>query len=384
MEGVGQMTFGNTYRGKRVLITGHTGFKGSWLSEWLLYLGAEVVGYALPLQPHEKLFRQLNLSRRIAADEQGDIRDFVRIREVINSFRPEFVFHLAAQPLVRASYIQPVETFSTNVMGTVNVLEAVRSAGNSCTIIAVTTDKCYENREWLHAYREEDAIGGHDPYSASKGCAELAISAYRRSFFSDNPVVRLASARAGNVIGGGDWASDRIVPDCIRTLSNGGVIPVRNKQATRPWQHVLEPLSGYLWLGALLHSAISLDRIKLLSSAFNFGPALASNRTVAELVAELLKYWPGAWRDQSDPNAPYEASRLNLSINKAYHILPWAPTWGFARTVQETVDWYLSVHGGDSVAAKTIRQIQIYSSDAGSVGHSWPTCNTIQEFQLLS
>jgi CDP-glucose 4,6-dehydratase len=381
---MGLMTFGDTYRGKRVLVTGHTGFKGSWLCEWLLSLGAEVVGYALPLQPHEKLFGQLNLSSRILAHETGDVRDLDRLSAVVKSYCPEFVFHLAAQSLVRTSYQWPVETFSTNVMGTINVLEAVRAADTPCTVIAVTTDKCYENREWLHAYREEDAMGGHDPYSASKGCAELAISAYRRSFFTGNSPVRLASARAGNVIGGGDWAPDRIIPDCIRTLTSGGVIPVRNKHATRPWQHVLEPLSGYLWLAATLHSATSPDRVKLLSSAFNFGPALVSNRTVAELVAELLKHWPGEWSDQSAPNALHEASRLNLAIDKAYHLLSWAPAWGFAKTVQETADWYLSAHSGDEVAEKTLRQIQIYSCDARSAGQFWSTCNTPQEFGLLN
>jgi CDP-glucose 4,6-dehydratase len=371
MEGVALMAFADIYREKRVLITGHTGFKGSWLSEWLLSLGAEVVGYALPLQPHEKLFCQLNLSSRIAADEQGDIRDFVRLRDIINSFRPEFVFHLAAQPLVRASYVQPVETFSTNVMGTVNVLEAVRAAGNSCTIIAVTTDKCYENREWLHAYREEDAMGGHDPYSASKGCAELAISAYRRSFFSDNDLVRLASARAGNVIGGGDWASDRIVPDCIRTLTRGGVIPVRNKSATRPWQHVLEPLSGYLWLGACLHTATSRTQIQALASAFNFGPALSSNRSVADLVNEILMHCKGKWEDQSDPNAPHEASRLNLAIDKSHHLLGWVPTWGFARTILETAQWYIGDLQSHDVSLLTLQQIQTYTKNARDIGNTW-------------
>lgn len=367
------MAFRDAYRGKRVLVTGHSGFKGSWLCEWLLSLGAEVVGYALPLQPHEKLFRQLNLSNRICTDESGDVRDLDRLSAVVQSFRPEFVFHLAAQSLVRASYQLPVETFSTNVMGTVNVLEAVRVADSPCTVIAVTTDKCYENREWLHAYREEDAMGGHDPYSASKGCAELAISAYRRSFFSGDSQVRLASARAGNVIGGGDWAPDRIIPDCIRTSTTGGVIPVRNKLATRPWQHVLEPLSGYLWLGACLQNEPSTARLRSLASAFNFGPALSSNRTVAELVSELLKHWNGTWSDQSDPNAPHEASRLNLAIDKAYHLLAWAPTWDFERTIRETAEWYLGEHHGRPVQEQTLRQIHDYSRDAKASGQSWVT-----------
>jgi CDP-glucose 4,6-dehydratase len=368
------MAFGDAYRGRRVLITGHSGFKGSWLCEWLLSLGAEVVGYALPLKPHERLFRQLGLSNRICADESGDVRDLDRLSAVVQMFRPEFVFHLAAQSLVRASYQLPVETFSTNVMGTVNLLEALRVADSPCTVIAVTTDKCYENREWLHAYREEDAMGGYDPYSASKGCAELAVSAYRRSFFSGDSPVRVASARAGNVIGGGDWAPDRIIPDCIRTLTTGDVIPVRNRLATRPWQHVLEPLSGYLWLAACLHTAPASDSLKALASAFNFGPALSSNRTVAELVKELLKHWNGTWEDQSDCTAFHEASRLNLAIDKAYHLLAWSPTWGFERTVRETADWYVNDARRDASVSQeeiTSAQLKSYIADARAAGQRW-------------
>jgi CDP-glucose 4,6-dehydratase len=375
MEGVAVMVFADAYRGKRVLVTGHTGFKGSWLCEWLLDLGAEVVGFALPLQPHEKLFNQLELETRIAASEHGDVRDLASLTTVIANYRPEFIFHLAAQSLVRPSYQQPAETFAINVMGTVNVLEAVRAINCDCTIIAVTTDKCYENREWLHAYREEDSMGGYDPYSASKGCAELAISAYRRSFFSSNDKIRLASARAGNVIGGGDWAPDRIIPDCIRTLTVGGTIPVRNKSATRPWQHVLEPLSGYLWLGACLQNEPSEGKSNALASAFNFGPNLHSNRTVAELVEELLKHWDGKWQDQSAPNAPHEASRLNLSIDKAFHLLQWAPTWDFERTVSETTQWYLSNKKNNAVRDLTLRQIQMYTQDAATRGQRWATAS---------
>ena len=376
VEGMGLMVFADTYRGKRVLVTGHTGFKGSWLCEWLVDLGAEVVGYALPLQQHEKLFQQLDLQARIAASEQGDVRDLARLTTVIADYQPEFVFHLAAQSLVRPSYQHPADTFSTNVLGTVNVLEAIRVSNCACTGIAVTTDKCYENREWLHAYREEDAMGGYDPYSASKGCAELAISAYRRSFFYGGDRIRLASARAGNVIGGGDWAPDRIIPDCIRTLTSGGAIPVRNKSATRPWQHVLEPLSGYLWLGACLHNEQSEASSKSLASAFNFGPNLHSNRTVAELVEELLKHWDGKWEDESDPHAPHEAARLNLSIDKAYHLLQWAPTWDFEKTVSETAQWYLKTMQHEAVGDLTRRQIHIYSEDAATRGQRWATGNT--------
>lgn len=356
------MSFANTYRGKRVLLTGHTGFKGAWLAEWLLSLGAEVTGFSLPPPTTPSLFAQLGLASRLRHIE-GDVRDLAAVRAALEIAKPDFVFHLAAQPLVRLSYDQPVETYATNVMGTVNVLEAVRLAGRPCVVVAVTTDKCYENKEWVHSYREEDPMGGYDPYSSSKGAAELVIAAYRRSYFSgvESPV-KLASARAGNVIGGGDWALDRIVPDCIRALQRGEAIPVRNKIATRPWQHVLEPLSGYLWLAASLAQAAvevgsvrlrsaetsvsglnldyQLERLKALSSAFNFGPALASNRTVAELVQEIVKHWPGKWEDKSDPKAVHEAKLLNLTTDKAHHFLGWSPAWPFAETIARTVDWY--------------------------------------------
>ncbi len=246
------MLFANAYQGKRVLITGHTGFKGAWMTEWLLSLGAEVTGFSLPPPSTPSLFDQLGLSTRIN-HIQGDVRDQSAVLAALEQAKPDLVFHLAAQPLVRLSYAQPLETYATNVMGTVNILESIRLLNNKCSVICITTDKCYENKEWIHSYREEDPMGGHDPYSSSKGAAELVIASYRRSYFSssDSPI-KLASARAGNVIGGGDWALDRIVPDCIRALKRGESIPVRNRIATRPWQHVLEPLSGYLWLGACL------------------------------------------------------------------------------------------------------------------------------------
>lgn len=348
------MAFTDTYRGKRILLTGHTGFKGSWLAEWLLALGAEVTGFALPPPTTPSLFAQLGLASRLRHIE-GDVRDLAAVRAAFAIARPDFVFHLAAQPLVRLSYEQPTETFAINVMGTANVLEAVRLAAQPCIVVAITTDKCYQNREWVNSYREEDQMGGHDPYSASKGAAEIVIASYRDSYFSaSGSPVRLASARAGNVIGGGDWALDRIVPDCIRSLTRGEVIPVRNKIATRPWQHVLEPLSGYLWLGAALASPQS-PRFKfhpsVYQSAFNFGPALASNRTVAELVQEILKHWEGKWEDRSDPQALHEAKLLNLATDKAHHLLGWSPAWSFAETIAKTVDWYRAAGGGatDSV-----------------------------------
>lgn len=334
------VVFANIYKGKRVLLTGHTGFKGSWLAEWLLALGADVSGYALPPSTQPALFEQLGLARRLRHGV-GDVRDLGAVRKVVEDTRPDFVFHLAAQPLVRLSYSDPVGTYATNVMGTVNVLEAVRLARRPCVVVAVTTDKCYENKEWVHSYREEDPIGGYDPYSSSKGAAELVIAAYRRSYFSGpDSKVRLASARAGNVIGGGDWAADRIVPDCIRSLQAGAPIPVRNKIATRPWQHVLEPLSGYLWLGACLVDPRLSAFDSQLAAPFNFGPARGSNRTVAELVQEILKHWPGRWEDRSDPRAVHEATLLNLATDKAHHFLSWSPVWPFGETISHTVGWY--------------------------------------------
>jgi len=352
------------YQGKRVLVTGHTGFKGSWLCEWLLALGAEVYGFALQPPTNPSLFDQLELGGRIARHHIGDVRDAQAMGEFVRETRADFVFHLAAQPLVRLSYAQPVETFSTNVMGTVHLLEAVRLAARPCTVVAVTTDKCYENREWLHAYREEDAMGGFDPYSASKGAAELVIAAYRRSFFQEASGIRLGSGRAGNVIGGGDWAADRIVPDCVRALQRGEAIAVRNKVATRPWQHVLEPLSGYLLLGTALAGNKALPfPANAYASGFNFGPGLESNQTVAALVQEVLQHWQGSWQDCSDPAAPHEAVKLNLATDKAFHLLNWQPRWNFATTVAKTMSWYHSTSQWNSPAeyrAFTAAQIREY------------------------
>jgi len=361
--------FGGFYAGKRVLVTGHTGFKGSWLAEWLLALGAEVTGFALPPPTEPALFAQLGLASSLR-HVVGDIRDLAAVRAVVQETQPEVVLHLAAQPLVRLSYAQPVETYAINVMGTANVLEAVRLAGRPCTVVAITTDKCYENREWVHSYREEDAMGGYDPYSSSKGAAELVIAAYRRSFFSAaDATIRLASARAGNVIGGGDWALDRIVPDCIRALQRGLPIPVRNKVATRPWQHVLEPLSGYLWLAAQLATAAAPAP---LASSFNFGPALTSNRSVADLVQEALQHWPGRWEDKSDPHAVHEAKLLNLATDKAYHFLGWQPVWPFAPTIAHTVAWYRECTVRPERAGElTAQQIAAYAASARALGLPW-------------
>ena len=328
--------FSGAYAGKKVFVTGHTGFKGSWLCEWLLQLGAEVAGYSLPPETKPALFEEIGLAGRLQ-HQLGDVRDPAALRQAVKNAQPDFVFHLAAQPLVRLSYEQPVETYATNAMGTVHLLEALRDLKKPCAAVFVTTDKCYENREWVHGYREEDPLGGHDPYSSSKAVAEIAISSWRRSFFKNHPV-KIASARAGNVIGGGDWAKDRIIPDCIRALRTQQAIIVRNKLATRPWQHVLEPLSGYLWLAARLSQSSTFN--PQLASAFNFGPEREANRTVGELVEELLKHWPGRWEDKSDPQAVHEANWLHLTTDKASALLGWQPVWTFAEAIQHTVSWY--------------------------------------------
>jgi CDP-glucose 4,6-dehydratase len=339
------------FSGKRVWISGHTGFKGSWLTTWLIELGAEVSGFAL--SPPGPLFRQLGLTRLIR-HEIGDIRNLSGVLRSLRSFRPDYVFHLAAQPLVRRSYHCSRETFEVNTQGTIHVLEALRVYARDCAAVLVTTDKVYENKENGQRYRETDPLGGRDPYSASKAAAEIAIASYRHSFFQNHPV-RLASARAGNVIGGGDWAEDRIVPDAIRALSQRRTVLVRNPLATRPWQHVLEPLSGYLTLGAALargsplpnsglrRSPKSGSRNHITHGSFNFGPNREANRTVAELVREILSHWPGRWKKNIQRDAPHEAGLLQLDNRLARDELGWGPCWKFPQTVRQTVDWYRAV-----------------------------------------
>ena len=330
-----------SYAGKRVLVTGHTGFKGAWLCEWLLDLGAEAHGWSLPPRK-PSLFEALGLAERMKHNVV-DILDASVLKTKIQEVRPDFIFHLAAQSLVRVSYREPLLTFATNTLGTANVLEAVRAANHSCTIVVITTDKCYENDGRARAFRESDPLGGHDPYSASKAGAELVVSAYRDSFFSHGTDVALASARAGNVIGGGDWAEDRLVPDCMRALSAGKPVPVRNPDFTRPWQHVLEPLGAYLLLGARLEEARrkkSAQEIARYAQAFNFGPTPDANRNVRDLVEEVLRHWPGKWEQSHQEKHLREAPLLSLAIDKARETLGWQPRWNFAKTVEQTVAWY--------------------------------------------
>jgi CDP-glucose 4,6-dehydratase len=339
---------GRAFEGKRVLVTGHTGFKGSWLCEWLISLGADVGGFSLSPPPQAALFEELGLAQKMH-HRIGDVRNPVGVREAVAESQPDFVFHLAAQPLVRLSYRQPLETSATNIMGTLHLLSALQETTKPCAVVVVTTDKCYENHEQGRSYCETDALGGHDPYSASKAAAEIMVGAFRNALFSPKkvadgaaPPVAVATARAGNVIGGGDWALDRLVPDCVRALEQGKPILVRNPSSVRPWQHVLEPLGGYLLLASRLYAALTIEpgRLAPLSGAFNFGPAQADHRTVRELVEEILKHWPGRWEDRSDAHAVHEAQLLHLATAKARQYLGWQPRWNFSETIANTVAWY--------------------------------------------
>ncbi|MEX0332243.1 MAG: CDP-glucose 4,6-dehydratase [Puniceicoccaceae bacterium] len=356
--------FRKTYSGKRVLITGHTGFKGSWLSEWLLECGAEVAGYALEPVTEPSLFERLGLAGRMR-HAIADVRDTNTLSLAVSDFKPDFVFHLAAQPLVVESYRDPRLTFETNIMGTVNLLEALRRIDHSCIGLMVTSDKCYRNDNSGMAFTEMDPLGGEDPYSASKGAMEIVVHSYRKSFFDGSPV-SIASARAGNVIGGGDYAADRIVPDCIRGLEAGTPIQVRNPGHTRPFQHVLEPLSGYLWLGSRLADGWT-DPDDLY--AFNFGPDEEGHRSVEELVEAVLKSWPGTWENLAE-GGPAEAKLLSLSVNKAREHLDWRPRWDFGKTIEETIGWYrnasaIPIDKSDAVVALTRDNIRRFCSSDG-------------------
>lgn len=350
------------WSGKRVLLTGHTGFKGSWLLLWLHQLGAQIWTFGLEPEPSPNLFRSLEKSISPGKEwhhKIGDLADLNSLKSLVKQAQPEVVLHLAAQPLVRRSYEDPLGTWATNVIGSLHVLEALKSLSHRCSVVMVTTDKVYENQEWSYGYRELDRLGGHDPYSASKAGAEIAISSWRSSFcgFAEHqtPHLRIATARAGNVIGGGDWAADRIVPDAMRSLIRGEQIPVRNPLATRPWQHVIEPLAGYLCLAEALASDQDPP-----CEAFNFGPSLASNRSVGELVTTILNLWPGAWLDQSDPTALHEANLLHLQIDKAHHRLGWRPRWDYTTTLTRTVGWYRSVHEGASALDCCLADLNAY------------------------
>lgn len=351
--------FNNFYRGKRVLVTGHTGFKGSWLSIWLHELGAEVIGIAQDPFTERDNYVLSGIGNKIKADIRADIRDGKRMKEIFQEYQPEIVFHLAAQPLVRLSYDIPVETYETNVMGTINVMEAMRATDSVKVGVMITTDKCYENKEQIWGYRENEPMGGYDPYSSSKGAAEIAIASWRRSFF--NPAdygkkhhVSLASVRAGNVIGGGDWALDRIIPDCIKALEAGKPINIRSPKAIRPWQHVLEPLSGYMLLAQKMW-----DEPTKYCEGWNFGPRAESITPVWDVAQDVVKcYGSGTLNDVSDPNALHEAKLLMLDISKAKFLLGWEPRMNIHQCVELTVEWYKRYR--EDVYTLCVEQIKQY------------------------
>jgi CDP-glucose 4,6-dehydratase len=324
------------YRGKTVLITGHTGFKGGWLALWLESLGAKIIGFSWDVPTNPSFFQKTNLSGKIT-DLRGDVRDYNTVSKIIHEHNPEIIFHLAAQPLVRASYAAPRETIDANVMGTANVLEAIRVSGGPATCVCITSDKCYENREWDYAYRENDSLGGYDPYSASKGAAEIIIASYRRSFFSGDGCCALASTRAGNIIGGGDWSVDRIVPDCIRSLHVGKPIELRNPSAIRPWQFILDPLYGYLLLAQKMQ-----EKPKEYSEAWNFGPDYRNNVDVCTLTQKMIAEWGSGTCEypSSGPNTLHEARFLKLDISKTVSRLGWRPQYCIDTAVRNTVEWY--------------------------------------------
>ena len=363
--------FANAYKGKRVFITGHTGFKGSWLASWLLSLGAEVAGFADRVPTSPASFEALGLVERIR-DNRGDVRDRSALFSAMRNFAPDLVFHLAAQALVLASYQEPALTFETNAMGTLNLLEAVRGTPSVKAVVCITSDKCYRNNEWVWGYREQDPLGGEDPYSASKGCAELVAQSYFTSFFKDGPAC--ATTRAGNVIGGGDWALDRILPDCARAWSTGQTVRIRSPHATRPWQHVLEPLSGYLWLGARL-AGETRGGCTLTGEAYNFGPAADMDNTVAGVVDALALHWPGFHSKMDSVPAPgvKECTLLKLCCDKALACLGWKATLDFEECIRYTAEWYRAYYAPDrpDMLAFTLGQIAAYSVAAEARGLAW-------------
>jgi CDP-glucose 4,6-dehydratase len=364
-------SFERPYGGLTVLVTGHTGFKGSWLTAWLLELGATVVGFSLqepPTTPSN--FELMGLSSQIE-DIRGDIRDYTAVREVVAQYKPQLIFHLAAQPIVLRSIVEPKLTMDTNAGGTVNVLEAIRTTDSVRALVSITTDKVYVNREWLWGYRETDRLGGHDPYGASKGMAELAIAAYRESFFPphryDEHGLAIASVRAGNVIGGGDFADFRLVPDCMRALMAGEPIGIRNPLSIRPWQHVLEPLSGYLWLGAKL-----LNEGPDFVGAWNFGPKEQRGIPAKELAEKLVALWgEGSWEHTEPGYAKIETGQLRLSWEKAAERLEWQPVYSWEEALAEIVDWFKAFKRAEDMVAVVRQHIAAYVRRAGELGLVW-------------
>ncbi len=361
LEGLGVIQFSNVYEGRRVLITGHTGFKGSWLALWLHKLGAEVAGISLAPRHNPNHWDLLSLNIK---DYSVDIRDAKKVQDIVAEIRPEIVFHLAAQPLVRYSYLQPIETWSTNVIGTVHLLEACRVVGSIKGIVVITSDKVYANQERPEGYREGDRLGGHDPYSASKAACELVIDSYRNAFFNLPAKPLLASARAGNVVGGGDWSEDRLIPDVVRSMNHHNSLLIRLPSATRPWQHVLDCLSGYLVLGQKL-----IQRCKNCATAWNFGPGFEGNRSVRDVLLLLQKEWPGLQWRQSEDVHPHETSVLSLDHSKAARELGWKPVWQFEQALQATAEWY-HCHQDQEIIL-SVKQLDSYLKDALALGLPW-------------
>ena len=360
--------FMNCYKGKKVLVTGHTGFKGSWLCEWLLKLGAEVAGFSIDVPTTPSHFDTIKLSARMK-DFRGDIRDAEQLQQIIKEFKPEILFHLAAQPIVSKSILCPYETFEVNAMGTIRILECIRNSTSLKAAVIITSDKAYENVEWDYGYREVDRLGGKDPYSASKACAEIAFSSYFRTFFNKQDMPLVVTARAGNVIGGGDWALDRIVPDAIRAWAKNDKVTIRNPNATRPWQHVLEPLSGYLWLGSqLLHG-----RTELAGESFNFGPAADVCQSVYDLLSEMKKIWMNATVEiEPSALAAKEAGLLKLCCDKALRKLNWRAVLSFAETAELTSKWYKNYYCSENlIFDQSNSEIDWYSNKAASIALEW-------------
>lgn len=365
LESLGMTAF-EIFRGRRILLTGHTGFKGSWLALWLTELGAQVHGYSLAPATEPNLFGEARVESALASHIIGDIRDAAKLTATMQRMKPEIVFHLAAQAIVRRSYREPRETWETNVLGTVNLLEAVRVTSGVRVCQVITSDKCYENPGQVCSFRETDAMGGHDPYSSSKGAAEIAVAAWRRSYFAAENNTSIASARAGNVIGGGDWAEDRLIPDCVRALTKNEAIPVRNPHAVRPWQHVLEPLAGYLTL-----AAAQWREPQDFADGFNFGPLPSGNINVGKVADIVVKNWgSGRWQhtgDAADRDQLHEARFLKLDITKATTLLDWHPVFTAEEAIAETVQWYRQRHAagiGFDAKAACLQQIQAYSRRA--------------------
>lgn len=344
------------WKNKSVFITGHTGFKGGWIAHWLTELGAKVYGYALAPPTEPNFFTETKLQERIVSSTICDIRDLEKISKEIRQAKPDILIHMAAQPLVRESYNTPVETFVANVIGTVNVFEAARHVGSIKAVVNITTDKCYENKEWLWPYRENDRLGGHDPYSASKACAEIVAAAYRNSFFTEAGI-HLASVRAGNVIGGGDWATDRLIPDFLRAIDRGEVLNIRSPNAVRPWQHVLEPLSGYLLLAERLY-----EEDQAFAEAWNFGPNDEDAKPVSWIVERLCEQIPGSKWQTENTKQPHEAGLLKLDSSKAKTKLGWMPRWNLETALSKTVEWHQAWRNQEDMAAITSSQIQAYRS----------------------